>query len=252
MPLVAASTLISSLIAQARVHLNEETPAFWSDAELLNHATNATKDLWRKINGQYQDYFVTIDDTDVTLAATTAQFSGVPPDCFRPLMIEPRVVGSSNPNQGLIFKPRRYNHPDFVQARAADPVEPQATIIFYAMMNPGAPYNPPLILVAPQVTAAVNIRLAYTQCLPARTNGDGTANLTDFNAIPGESDSAIIAWIVAWARAKELDNRSPDPNWLAVYNTEKSNLVEELSIPRSEQEQEVVEAMFQDMWPDWQ
>jgi hypothetical protein len=245
------ASALTSLITQVRVHLVEPSPAYWTDAELLGHLTNGAKDLWRKIVGQYQEHFVTIDDTHVTLGINGASLSGVPLDVYRVVAVEPRVVGDGNPNQGLIFKNRKYNSPDFIQARAASPVTPQGTIIFYDVMNAGAPVGAPTILVAPTVTALVNLRLVYNQVLPPMALSGAPPTITT-NPIPGESDNALIAWTVAYARAKENADRTPDPTWLAVYGTEKQNLIAELSIPRSEQDQEVVEGMFQDLWPDWQ
>jgi hypothetical protein len=122
-------------------------------------------------------------------------------------------------------------------------------------MQQGAPVAAPIILCAPQVTATVNCRMVYNQVLPAITNVGGmTPPATDFNPIPGSADTAIIAWIVAYARSREADaaQRSPDPEWLAVYSTEKNNLVNQLDQNRSTQDQEVVDALFEDLWPDLQ
>ncbi len=56
-----------------------------------------------------------------------------------------------------------------------------------------------------------------------------------------------MAWTVAFARAKERDDRSPDPNWLAVYATEKSHLLESLGL-RQYQEPTYVEAIYNNYW----
>jgi hypothetical protein len=66
------------------------------------------------------------------------------------------------------------------------------------------------------------------------------------NPIPGESDQALIAYIVAFARAKEREDRSPDPNWIAVYANEKQSILTRLT-PRQSQEPDVVEAL----WGEW-
>jgi hypothetical protein len=248
-----AGTAFSSLIAQARLILAEPVANFWSDAELLGYAQGAVTDLWRRIIDTYEDYFVTIDDTNVSLALNTAQFTGVPADCHRVVTIEPRTIGSQSSNRGLIFKNKRYNDPAFIQARAADPVNPSSTIVYYALMQQGAPVAAPIILCAPQVTATVLCRLVYNQILARITNtGGGSPPATDFNPIPGDADTAIIAWMVAYARGKEADaaQRSPDPEWLAVYSTEKNNLINQLDQQRSTQDQEVADALFEDAWPD--
>ena len=67
------------------------------------------------------------------------------------------------------------------------------------------------------------------------------------NPIPGESDNAVVAWTVAYARAKEREDRSPDPNWLAVYATEKQHLLQSLGL-RQLQEPEFADAMFMSYW----
>lgn len=238
------STLISSLIASARTSLNESGSAvFFTDAELLDYAQRGIRDLWRRINDKEVDYFIVIDDTNVTLPANTAALAGVPADVFRVVAVEPRVVGPDNPNKGLIFKPRPYTHPDFVQARAIGLRDPRHTVVFYAVMFQGAPVAAPHIQVAPQVRDAVDLRLVYNQTFAALLTSSA-------NPIPGESDNAVICWIVVYAKARDRDDQAPDPEWLALYNTEKQNLVRELS-PRSIQEPEVVEALFEDAWPGW-
>ncbi len=252
-----AGTAFSSLIGQARTILTDPAgaTAFWPDSELLGYAQGAVTDLWRRILDVYQDYFVTIDDTNVTLPANTAQFAGVPADCHRIVTIEPRIIGSTSPNRGLIFKNKRYNDKAFIQTRASDPVNPCSTIVYYALMQQGAPVAAPIILCAPQVTATVNCRLVYNQILPRITNtGGGMPPATDFNPIPGDADTAIIAWTVAYARGREADStqRSPDPEWLAVYATEKNNLINQLDQNRSTQDQETADALFEDLWPDLQ
>lgn len=234
------ATLVSTLITQIRSHLSAETDDYWTDEELASHIDRGARDLWRKLNDEYEEYFVTIDDTHVTLPANASQLAGVPADVFRIVTIEPRVVGEASPNLSLVFKQRRYNHPDFQQARAGNVGSPNNKVLFYALMTQGAPVAAPIILVAPQVSVAVNIRLVYNQTLVLITK-DST------NPIPGESDNALIAWAVAYARAKESleGQRAPDPEWIAVYATEKQNLVAQMT-PRSIQEPDVVMGMFED------
>ena len=236
------ATLMSAILTSARRHMTETTAAFWSDAELLDLGNKGVKDLWRRINDLYKHYFITIDITNVTLAASTSQLTGVPTDVFRIVSIEPRVVGQLNPNPGLVFKPKDYNDPEFVAARARGPVEPNNCVIYYDVMNAGAPVGAPIIRIAPTISSAVNLALVYNQVLPDKTSGEA-------NPIPGESDNALVAWIVAYARAKERDDRAPDPEWMAIYGTEKTNLTVQLT-PRQIQESQVAQGMFgeEDDW----
>lgn len=236
------ATTITTLIARARIDLLETTARFWTDAELLVHASNGCFDLWRSIIDLYKDHFVTLDITNVTLAADALVLSGVPTDVFRVVNLQPRIVGPSSSNQGLVFKPAELTTPQFVQARAGRAIEPRQAVIWYAVMNAGAPVGAPAIAIAPSVTSAVNLALWYNPVLVARTIG-GAA---DVNPIPGESDKAVEAYIVAFARGKEREDRSPDPEWLSIYATEKRNLLTVLT-PRSIQEPETVDSFMQ--WP---
>lgn len=240
------ATTLAQLVTRARSHINEQTPGagtpFWTDAELVELGNRGIKDLWRRINDLYQDYFVTLDITNMSLPASSNTISGVPTDLFRVVSIEPRVLGQLSTNPGLIFKNKAYNSPEFVQARARGALSPDNTTIYYCLMNAGAPVGAPTIYCAPQVSGAVNLRVLYNQTLADQaSDGSGT------NPVPGESDNAIIAWMVAYALGKE--NASgvtvPDPGWLAVYATEKTNLITSLT-PRSTQEPSVVEGMFED------
>lgn len=238
------ATLISDIITQVRRPLNEPTARYWSDAELIEIANRGIKDLWRRINDLYMDYFVTVDATNVTLAANSSTLTGVPSDVFRIVSIEPRVLGSSSSNPGLIFKPRSYQDPQMVQARAASAREPKNNVIFYTVQNAGAPVGAPTIRIAPQVSSAVNLTLVYNQVLAAVVAGSN-------NPIPGESDNALIAWIVAYALAKQRDDGAPDPEWLAIYGTEKTNLVQQLT-PRQIQEPQVADSfLFGESWTEW-
>jgi len=117
--------------------------------------------------------------------------------------------------------------------------------IYYDILNAGSPIAAPQIVTAPPVGTAIPLRLMYVYTLPTLTE-------TDNNPIPGESDNALIAWCVAYAKAKEQDstNRVPDPGWLAIYNTEKQGLLVALT-PRQEQEEEVVEGIFDGQMEDW-
>lgn len=232
------ATTLNTIIANARTTLLETTPNFWTAAELLDHANHAIKDLWKSIIDLYQDHFVTIDDTNVTLAANTDTLTGVPTDVFRVVMIQPRTLGQNGAAPGLIFKPRTLTHPDFVQAQAMRAISPRDNIIYYCVINAGAPVGAPSIKIAPQITSVINLSLWYNQVIPTKTGGQD-------NPIPGESDRAIEEYIIAFARAKEREDRSPDPEHLSIYATEKRNLLIALT-PRSVQEPETVVGMWED------
>jgi len=54
-----------------------------------------------------------------------------------------------------------------------------------------------------------------------------------------------VAGIVAFASAKQRDDTSPDPNWLAILSTEKQSILT-ASTPRQEQEPEYIHGAFDD------
>lgn len=231
------STLLSVPIAQARGTLLETSANFWTDAELLEHAVQGCKQLWRKIIDLHEGHFQTIDDTNVTLAASTATLTGVPADCFRVESIELRDLTSTASIQNTVFSPKKKNHPDWQSARALGSVDPTGREFYYDLRNAGSPVAAPAIDIAPMALSTVNLRLIYVHVL-------GTLTAASTNPIPGESDHAIYAWIVAHARAKEREKRDPDPEWLAVFATDQDQLLTALT-PRQTQEPEFVEGMFE-------
>lgn len=231
------ATDLSVIRDRARVTLLELTASFWTDAELLAHLNLGIKDLWKAVIDLYQDHVVTIDESSCSLAAATSTISGVPSNLFRVVNIQPRTLGSSSSNPGLVFQPRNLIHPDFVQAQAMPDINPRNNIIFYAVVNAGAPVAAPSIRVAPRVSTAVSLSVWYNPVIADLAGGDD-------NPIPGESDKALEAWCIAWARAKERQDRSPDPEYISIYATEKRNLLTALT-PRSVQEPEVVSAFWE-------
>ena len=228
---------------------------FWSEQELLDILIDGCKDLWKGIVDLHQGHFVKIfDPGDATAltypagaSATTTIFTNVPADCFRVLTIEPHNLGDlSLGTSARYFKPKQYSHQKFQMARAMTIQDTNTfLVVYYDIINPGSPVQAPQIVGAPPVGTAIPCRLVYVYSLP-------TLAETDNNPIPGESDNALIAWTVAYAKAKEkeAEQRTPDAGWLAVYNTEKQGLLVALT-PRQEQEEEVVEGMFDGMMEDW-
>jgi hypothetical protein len=233
------ATTIQTIVTRARRPLREATASFWSDAELLDHALDAISDLWRMVIDLHQEHYLTIDETNVSLAANTGTITGIPSDCFRIVSIEARDLSSSSDAIGLEFLPRDWNHPEMVNARRSSAVSPRGQTIYYTVTGKGPPVDTLSVRVAPRVTDAVNLTLAY---VPTH----GIDELTDNNPIPGQSDLAIQAWVVAHARAKEREDGSPDPDMLAIYATEKEKIRTALT-PRQEQELETVEGMFEGM-----
>lgn len=239
------ATLISSIETQARRHLVETTASFWSSAELVDIIGKGILDLWRDIVDLKAEHYLTIDETNVSLSADTSTLSGVPSDVHKVYLIEPTSTTSGSTYEGLIFKPLDYNHALFQSARSSANVAPKNNVIYYAIRGQGAPVAAPTINVAPKVTSAItatNIRFAY---VPVLATADLEAG--DNVPIPGEADNALIAWTVSFARAKERDDHSPDPNWLAIYATDKAHLLQSLGL-RQYQEPLITDAMWESYW----
>ena len=233
------ATLLSSIRDQARIKLKETTASFWTDAELLDDIKLGINDLWGALIDLNQEHYVTVDATNVTIAVDGTSLTGVPTDTFRVLLIEPRDITSAGSHRNVIFEPKDYNSADFISARALGSQDPTTVgKIYYQVTEAGSPVAAPTVLIAPSPSTAMNLRFVYVE-------GPGTAAMTasSTNPIPGESDNALIAWTIAYARSKERDDRSPDPNWLTIYATEKANLLTRMT-PRQTQEPEVVEGMF--------
>ena len=234
------ATLLSAIETQVRRHLMETTASFWSSDELIDIANKGIRDLWRDIVDLKQEHFLTIDTTNVSLAASTATITGVPTDVHKVYLIEPRDMTSTGSNQGLTFERKEYNGDDFQLARAVSDISPTNAVIYYAVVGQGATVAAPTIYVAPQTTSAVNLTLGYVPTLGALTAASN-------NPIPGDSENAVIAWTVAFARAKEREDRSPDSAWLTVYATEKQHLLQSLGL-RDYSKPEYVEAMWKEYW----
>ena len=237
------ATLLSSIETQARRQLKEATASYWSSAELIDLMRTGINDLWGALIDLHQEHYITVDTTNVTIAADGTSLAGVPTDTFRVLLIEPRDTTSAGSHRSVMFVPKDYNSPEFISARALGSQDPtNGLTIYYQVTEAGSPVAAPTILIAPSPSSAMNIRLVYVE-------GPGTAAFTasSNNPIPGESDMALIAWTVAYARSKERDDRSPDPNWLTIYATEKQNLLTRMT-PRQTQETEAAEGTFDYLW----
>ena len=234
------ATTLATIETLVRRHLIESSASFWSSAELIDIEIAGVRDLWRSVVDLKGEHFFTRDNTNVSLAADTATITGLPSDIHKVVLIEPRDTTSSGSNEGLAFKPMNYQDPLFQMARAESAVDPNNNVIYYAITQAGGPVGALTIYVAPQVNTAVNLSFVYIPTLATMTSASN-------NPIPGESDNAIVNWTVAYARAKEREDRSPDPNWLAAYSTEKQNLLQGLGL-RQLQEPEFSNAVFSAYW----
>ena len=239
------ATLLSALETQVRRHINETTASFWSSAEIIDELNAGIKDLWRDTVDLKGEHFLTVDNSNVSLVSNSSTLTGVPNDVHKIYLIEPRDISSTSANRNLYFQPLDYNNSRFRAAAAQADIDPTNAVVYYAMVGQGAPTTDSdpdtlSIYVAPQVTSSVNLSFVYVP-----TIGDFTA--TDYNPIPGESNNALVAWGVAYARAKEREDRSPDPSWLQVYSTEKQHLLHSLGL-RQLQENVFADALFEDLW----
>lgn len=240
------ATRISTLITRVRSALLAPSAAtgavnadlFWSDDELLDWMTAGAQDLWRSFVDLHEAHFLTVDITNVSLAASTATLTGIPADCYRVSLIQPRDTTSTSSTRFIRFQPADYNSDNFIGALSMDTFDPSnGGVIFYAITQAGPPSSTMTIYVAPQITTALNLRFVYTPTLAT------TLSMNSVNPIPGQSDQALVTWTLAFARAKEREDRSPDPNDLAVYATEKQACLV-VSAPRQEQEPRVVKGIW--------
>lgn len=235
-------TKLIDLVRQVRQNLNEAQPRFWSDTEIFEKLVAGAKFLWKKIVDLDMGHFDVIDVTNVSLSASTSTLSGVPADCFRVKLIEPRDTSSAAGSAGsTIFLPKKYNSREMVEARtwtSQDVTSP--TVIYYDLMMEGTPIAAPTVQVAPQISSPLTLRFVYQKAFPIVSD-----DLT--NPIPGESDMALVAYATAFARAKLPAVGMPDPGWLEVFKAESQALITALT-PRQIQEPEVAEGMFEDRW----
>lgn len=230
------ATTVSTLITRIRLHLNETTAAFWSDSELLAHVQEGAADLWKALVGVNEDHFFTLS-TASSVVANQTTLSAVPSDLYRVKLIEPTTLSTY---VNTFFQPLDYANAKFRRARSMDAQDPVGQVFYYDLVNEGPPVSTASIYIAPKSNAAFNLQIGYVRTVSTLGTGSN-------NPIPGESDHALVAWTVAHARAKEREDRAPDPEWLAVYGTEKKNLVQ-VSTPRQVDELEAVDALFENYW----
>ncbi len=233
------ASLLSDIETTARKRLIEPVPRFWTSDELIGIAIAGIKDLWRSIVDLKQEHYLTINNS-VIYPANGIELTGLPTDIHKVYMVEPLDPTENSANNGLRFQPLEYNHRFFQQARTMQSVAPVSTNIYFSVAGQGAPDAVTRVLCAPKVTSNVNISFSYVPTLPL-LNKDSQVPIT------GEADNALVAWTVAYARAKERDDRTPDSGWMAIYGTEKQNLLESLGL-RQYQEPKIGDAMFEEYW----
>lgn len=234
------ATAIKDLLPVIRDRLIETQPGFWGDDELVKIVANGVRDLWRSTVDLKQEHYLTIDNTHVSLTANLAYLTGVPADVHKIYMIEPRDLSVNGVNRNLSFTPLDYNDIYFQSARGMDAIDPSNAVIYYAIHGAGAPVSAPTVLVAPQVSSAVDLSFCYVPTL-------GTLNAESIIPIPGEADNALVNWTVAYAMAKQKEDRVPDMATLQLYSTDKQNLLQSLGL-REYQEPTFVRAIYEDYW----
>lgn len=233
-------SLISDIEALARKRLIETTASYWTSPELVDIIAAGCRDLWRDTVDLKQEHYLTINNTDVYFGTSATELSGVPTDVHKVYMIEARDLTTTSANVGIQFLPLDYNARDFQLARSRAAIDPANDTFYYCITSQGAPVNAPVIKVSPKSTSQVNLSFCYVPTLGPLTSASAVP-------IPGEADNALVAWCVAFARAKEREDRSPDPAWLAVYATEKAHLLQSLGL-RQYQEPSYVSAVFEQYW----
>ena len=233
------ATTLAQLETLVRLRISEPTARFWTSAELIEILSAGVRDLWRDIADLKEEHFMTISES-VTQAVDAYTLTGVPTDVHKIILIEPLDISEDSANINLIYKPSQYQSDEFMGARSRDSIDPTNDIIYYAITAAGTPVGAPTIRVAPAVNTEVELSFAYVPSV-------GTLTSASNNPIPGESDNALVAWAVAFARAKEREDLAPDPSWMAVYSTEKLHLLQSLGV-RQYQEPTYVDPMFKEFW----
>ncbi len=233
-------TTIQTLITRARVRLHEPVPRFWSDSELRDHAIEGIQDLWKAVKSVNQHYLATIDATNVSLVANASTLTGVPADVAVVLGIEPRTP-SSSPN--VFFRPRSYFDSQFAQARTIPAQDPSGLTLWYDLVGAGGPVAAPTVHIAPAISATMLLRFSYVPTLDA-----AAMTTASVNPIPGETDRMLVNYIIAHARAKENETRTPDATYMAMYTADRNELTTSVLPKRQEDEPDIAQAVFENDW----
>ncbi len=233
------STTIRSLLGRVRRVLDRNTGGdfSWVEDELLEHLDLGIRELWREIKELEDDYFHTVDSTNVTLAASTATLTGLPADIDTIHGITSRTPSTP---PGFLFTPSRYKSVEFQRALTQSAIDPTGQTFYYAFAGAGGPVAAPTCHVAPMSTSAINLRVIYTPTLAATA-------ITGNNPIPGESDAALVSWTLAWALAKTTKEKTPSAGYMQMFGDSRDKLLVSLT-SRQIDEPRYVEALFQDEW----
>lgn len=235
------ATTLAEIERQARIHLNETTPKYWTSEELRLLAKACEKDLWRAIVDLKGEHYLTINTTDVSIGANSDSLVGVPDNVHKVYNIEVADPTVDGVGKNLYFTPLDYNHKLFASARTSTAIDASGGgEIYYAIIGQGAPVGKPTIKISPTLSSDVTLNFAYVPTIDTLPD-DGYVH------IPGEADNAIVSWVTAYARAKEREDRAPDPTWMAIYGTEKKNLLMSLGL-RQLQEPTITDGMFMELW----
>lgn len=229
------ATPLSTIVANVRINLQEAVAKLWTDAELLGHVNSGIADMRRALNTQYQNFFFDVNP-NVKYAASADRLSSVPQDVSTILGLE---LADPTLYPGIEFEYKDYNAREFRAARAVPAQDATgAGRIFFCAAGAGGPVGAPTIFIAPKLTSALTLSLSYIPSADKK-------RAEDMNPVPGESDKALEAWATAHARSKIRPDQAPDPEWLAIYATEKTNILVAVA-PRQEVTDQVAESVFGD------
>src|SRR5579859_5536915 len=129
-----AATPIATILTSVRNQLIEPVARFWTDAELTEIMRLGAVDLWGAILDLHQDHYFKVNAIDPVLRANTSEVSGVPEDCFRVLLIEPRDTSTAATGFQIVFIPKKYKDDEFAAARSlstTDPSSMNSRMIYY-------------------------------------------------------------------------------------------------------------------------
>ncbi len=228
------ATTLTTILSAVRINLQEPTAKLWTDAEIVAHFNSCIKDMWRSLNTVYQDFFFTTSIA-VTYVSSAETLTGVPAGVSTITGLE---LADPSLYPGLIFEYAGYTSDKMIAARAmADQSPTGIGRVFFCATGAGAPTGAPTIYIAPQLSANLTLRLTYIPVLD-------TLVAANNNPVPGESDKALECWATAHARSKIREEQTPDPEWLALYATEKQSIIVAVT-PRQEVTDQIAESPFE-------
>lgn len=231
------ATTLSVILRKARQRLDRYAggDVQWKNDELLEYANEGIKEMWRELVNLKASHFYTVDATNVSQAASGTSLTGVPSDVATVQLIRPRDLTEDNLCR---YRPLAYTDPLFIAELTRGNVDPSGITIYYDIVGAGGPTAAPTIYVAPTLSSALTLTLVYTPTVSDKAE-------TDNNPIPGESDTALVFWILSQALAKTRPNKDPEPTYLQMYEAAKDKIRMTFSV-RQEQEPRIVEGFMED------